>query len=384
MKNIFDYALASIFRHGSKNFFITVIFGVIVFLLSSMMFIVSSLKSQYLEISKEFPDILVQKKINERSVLIDEKELDEFWSDPVISSIEGRIWGQYFFDLKGVYVTIIGVESFGNYYQKEIENLALNFGDEKLSFMASDAVLKMLKDDLEIYNSVVFFTPDDKMLRLKPVGKLNLKHSLENNDIILMDMDSARAILGIKKPYFRDVVIRLSNPNESKFVANKINTKKTLKAATKDEILKNYMLLYDYKSGWFLLFFIIIFLTFSVILYDKASGLASEERREIWILKAVGWDISDIIFYKVIEALIMSISAFLIALVLSIFFVYFLNAPFLKNIFVGFDSLKHPFILSFVFDFKGLSMVFFSTIPLYVAVCIIPAWKIAIDDENLK
>ena len=70
MRNIFNYTLASITRYGYKNLTITFIFGVLVWLLSSVLMITNSLNNEYKSISKEFPDILVNKSYGGRSYLI--------------------------------------------------------------------------------------------------------------------------------------------------------------------------------------------------------------------------------------------------------------------------------------------------------------------------
>ena len=121
-------------------------------------------------------------------------------------------------------------------------------------------------------------------------------------------------------------------------------------------------------------------LAFAIILYDKSSGISSEEKREIAILKALGWDISDIIKFKLIEASILSMLTFFIALNLAIFFVYFLKAPILSEVFNSFSNLKLDFDLIFVFDFKLVVLLFLLSIPLYVAVSIIPAYKASVRD----
>jgi len=119
-----------------------------------------------------------------------------------------------------------------------------------------------------------------------------------------------------------------------------------------------------------------------MIIYDKASGLSSEEKREIGILKAVGWTIDDILKEKFHEAFVISFVSFITAICLSMFYVYFLNAPILRDIFIGYSSLKPEFSLPFSFDFQTFSIVFFLTIPIYVAATIIPSWRVASMDAD--
>ena len=71
---------------------------------------------------------------------------------------------------------------------------------------------------------------------------------------------------------------------------------------------------------------------------------------------------------------------FFIALNLAIFFVYFLKAPILSEVFSGFSNLKLDFDLIFVFDFKLVVLLFLLSVPLYVAVSIIPAYKASVRD----
>ena len=75
-----------------------------------------------------------------------------------------------------------------------------------------------------------------------------------------------------------------------------------------------------------------------------------------------------------------SVLTFFIALNLAIFYVYILKAPILSGVFTGFGNLKLDFDLIFVFDFKLIVLLFFLSVPLYVGVSIIPAYKASVRD----
>ena len=124
MNNIFDYALNSIFRYGLKNILITIIFGILVFLLSSVIFITNSLKAEYKGISANLPDILVQRYYGGKAHFIDEKMVDEFLLMPSVSSVQPRIWGQYHFERESVYLTLFGVQSYQKHFDKSIDEIA--------------------------------------------------------------------------------------------------------------------------------------------------------------------------------------------------------------------------------------------------------------------
>lgn len=405
MNNIFDYAILSIFRYGSKNISITIIFGILVFLLSSCLFITQAIKGEYNAISKDLPDILVQSYYGEKSHFIDESYVDKFYEIPSVKAVSPRIWGQYYFQKEKVYseifnkdknitlfdrfflendkayFTIFGILPYQKNFIKELDNT--DFSDKNENFMLiSTSVREFVKIYENAFKFVPFFTPKNELIKLIPNGNFSSQSSLLNSDFIAMNEENARKILGIKNGFYSDIVLEISNKNEVNFIAEKIRLNyPDLRVLTKDEIIKKYKFLYDYKSGFFLMLLAILALTFIVILYDKASGLRSEEKREIGILRAIGWDISDIIKFKIYESLILSVLAFFIAITLAIFYVFILQAPILSDIFMGYTHLKPKFDLSFTLDFKILTMLFLLSVPLYISATIIPSFKAASSDE---
>ena len=146
---------------------------------------------------------------------------------------------------------------------------------------------------------------------------------------------------------------------------------------TKEQLKMSYEHLYNYKSGIFLALFTIALFTFFIIIYDKVSGLSSQEKREVGILKAVGWSINDILKEKFYESSLISLFSYFLGIGISFFYVYILQAPLLKNIFIGYSNLQSSFELPFVMDYQTLFLVFFLSVPIYIAATIIPAWRVA-------
>jgi ABC-type lipoprotein release transport system permease subunit len=198
-----------------------------------------------------------------------------------------------------------------------------------------------------------------------------------------MPAKMALEIFGMSKDEATDIVLSVANPEEIPTIIEKIrNIYPDTRIITQNDLRVSYQNIFDYKSGMFLALFIVSAFTFFMIVYDKASGLSSEEKKEIGILKAIGWKIDDILKEKFYEAFIVSFVAFLSALILALFFVYTLEAPLIKDIFIGYSRLKPSFSLPFVFDFQTVFLLFFLSIPLYLAAIIIPSWKVASMDAD--
>jgi ABC-type antimicrobial peptide transport system permease subunit len=146
---------------------------------------------------------------------------------------------------------------------------------------------------------------------------------------------------------------------------------------TTQDLKVSYQNIFDYKSGLFLALFIVALFTFFIIIYDKSSGLSSEEKREIGVLKAIGWRVDDVIKEKFYESFIISLFSYALGVGVALAYVYLLKAPLLRDIFVGYSQLKTDFELPFVFDIQTLFLVFFLSVPIYMAATIIPSWRVA-------
>jgi ABC-type lipoprotein release transport system permease subunit len=140
--------------------------------------------------------------------------------------------------------------------------------------------------------------------------------------------------------------------------------------------------MFNYKGGLFLALFIVCLFSFFMIIYDKSSGLNSEEKKEIGILKAVGWSTNDVLKWKFYEGAIISFVAYLLGFILSFFYVYILKAPLLKDLFLGSSSLKPDFNLPFELNLELLAIVFFICIPIYIAATIFPSWRASVGETD--
>lgn len=146
----------------------------------------------------------------------------------------------------------------------------------------------------------------------------------------------------------------------------------------KREVEKGYENLYNYKGGLFLILYIISLLTFMLILYQRYSMVYSSERKEIGILRAVGWSIRDILKLKFYETLILVLISFVIGVALAYGYVFILGAPILIEIFLGGANLANHAVLVPVIEFGILGSLFLLyAVPFFAAV-LIPSWRIAV------
>ncbi len=383
---LLDFSLLSIFRRGSKNIFIFFVFTLLIFLLSSVLFVSNSIKSELDTTLNELPDITVQRLQAGRAINIPLSRVDSLLSIEGVKAVVPRVWGYYYFANAGVNFSVVGIDSFEDQYRDLYSKLCNKFDFDKLKkdsgMLVGEGVKKILQNSFygDYFN---FVKPDGGLVKIKIDGVFKGDTKLESNDIILLTSKKAREIFGMSKNEAVDFVVKVANPTEIPNIARKITALyPDTRVITKEDLSISYQNLFDYKGGLFLALFVISSFTFFMIIYDKASGISSDEKREIGILKAVGWKIDDILKEKFYEAFILSFASFTTAICLSIFYVYFLNAPLLKDIFIGYSTLKPAFDLPFSFDFQTNAVIFFLTVPIYIAATIIPSWRVASMDAD--
>ena len=377
---LIEYAINAILRQKYKSFFITTIFTLLIFLLTSIFFITNSIKYELNSTVDALPEIVVQKIKAGRHYDIDVDAQNDILEITGVTDAVARVWGYYYFENAGVNFSIVGVDEFEAQYKNSLSNI-VEKSNLTTSANASMVVGSGVKETMvqnyykEYFN---FIKPDGTLKKVDVVGVFDGDTQLESNDMIVMTKDNVREIFDIEDDKATDIVVKVSNPDEVVTIAAKIKLLyPDSRIITKNDLKISYQNIFDYKSGVFLAIFIIALFTFFIIIYDKSSGLSSEEKREIGILKATGWTVDDVLKEKFYESFIISFIAYLLGVLLAFAFVYLLQAPILRDIFVGYSQLKTTFELPFVFDFQTLFLVFFLSVPIYIAATIIPSWRVA-------
>ncbi|QOY52869.1 ABC transporter permease [Candidatus Sulfurimonas baltica] len=379
---LIEYAINSLLRQKYKSFFITAVLTTLIFILTSVFFITNSIKYELQSTVDSLPEIVVQKIKAGRHSDIDVSVADDILEIAGVTSTVSRVWGYYYFENIGVNFSIVGIEKYEQQYKNSFENIAKTFDFSVNSMIVGEGVKNSMNKSYynEYFN---FIKPDGKLKKIMISGVFKPETELESNDIIVMSKDNVREIFDIEDSKATDIVVNVSNVDEIQTVASKIKLMfPDSRVITKDDLKISYQNIFDYKSGVFLALFTIALFTFFIIIYDKASGLSSEEKREIGILKAIGWRVDDVLKEKFYEGFIISFFSYLLGVLLSLAFVYILKAPFLQNIFTGYSELKTSFELPFVFDIQTLSLIFFLSVPIYIAAIIIPSWRSATLDSD--
>ncbi len=384
---LIDFTLKSLKRRLTKKLSVIFIFSLLVFLLVSVFSISSSIKKE-LEISVDaLPEIIVQKMSGGRQTLIPVNRAYEIATIPGVQSAYDRVWGYYYFANDNVNFTVIGLDfdlkAYKQKYNDVIEIYAEVTDTINTPFMIVGSGVHKLLEENFYKNYYNFIKVTGGQLETKIIGLFTDASAMETNDIILMPANYVRELFDVSENYATDIVVRIPNPEEIEIVKQKLSSMyPDCRIVSRSDIEASYQNIFDYKSGLFLVLLIAAFVAFFILVYDNASGLSIEDRREIGILKAVGWQVENILQIKFIEGSLISIFSFFLGTGTALFYVYILQAPILRDIFTGASNLKPTFDLIPVVDIEILTLIFILTVPIYILATVIPSWKSSVIDAD--
>lgn len=383
---LLDYAIRSLMRRFGKSFFIFFILSLLIFVLASVLMIADAIKLELNTTLKTLPQITLQRFIAGKQSDVPLERVEALLDIEGVTAITPRVWGYYYFKPAGVNFSIVGIDAYEEQYSKTLSNLTQHFDikllEKENGMIIGEGVKKILRENYytDFFN---FITSEGKWQRVYIAGVFHSDLALESNDLILLPKKLAYAIFGMDEHKATDIIVKVANVKEIATIVQKINERyPDMRAITQDDIRVSYQNIFDYKSGFFLALFSICAFAFFIIIYDKTSGLSSEEKREIGILKAIGWSSDDILKEKFYESFTLSLSAFLLGVTGSLFYVYALQAPLLRNLFMGYSALKPSFALPFSVDVSMLVLLFLLSVPIYIAATLIPAWRASTLDAD--
>ncbi|MGJ0330850.1 FtsX-like permease family protein [Aliarcobacter cryaerophilus] len=376
MKSSVFINLIFLLLHKQKTKYISIFIlaTLTIFLLSTVIFIKSSLQNEILKTLESHNDFIIQKEFGGRIFDIENQLEDRLKNIYGVKNITKRVYGRYKFLSEDVYFTIIGVD-FSN-LNKELKNLGLQniSKDEMIVGFEVDNLLKKYK----YTNYYDFFLPNKEIKKVKIAKVLEKESNIISSDIIILDINLARDVLGINRDFSTNIAFDVPNELERANIKQKLQRLDlNLNIIQKEDILKKYETIFNYKGGVFLILYLVVLFAFIMILYQRYSQVSINERKQIAIFKAIGYSVRDIIKIKMSENFVIAFVSYLIGVLLAYFFVFILNAPILKNIFIDFSNIKNDFIIYPYIEFSTFVTLFLFFMVLFLSSVLIPVWKIS-------
>lgn len=376
-KKILEYALSSLLRRRYKNLAVMAVFSFLTAFLASVLFLTHSFKVEALHVLIDAPELIVQKISGGRHDLIPAGYIKKIRDIPGVGKVVPRYWGYYYDSLTDGNYTILGMDENGPEFKLLEGRIPSRRGECAIGKGVSEARFAGIGGE-------VFFTDGKgKIMDVRIVGIFTSESEILTNDLVLLHKEDALRLFGTPADKATDIVVEVYNESEVPTVARKI--KRMLpdtRPIMRSEIIRTYENIFNWRSGMILTMFLGSVIAFCILAWDKATGLSAEERGEIGILKAIGWETSDVLELKFWEGTVISVTSFLTGLILAYVHVFFFNASLIAPALKGWSTVFPRFRPIPYINLYQIFVMFFLTVFPYVVSTVVPSWKAAITDPD--
>jgi ABC-type lipoprotein release transport system permease subunit len=365
-RTMVDFTLSSLWRRKARNLSLITVYTLVVFVFASTMFFSHALKREAALILKDMPEMVVQKVVAGRHALIPTSYASRLSGIRGVTSAEPRLWGYYFFPSIKANYTVMAPEAFKH---------------PKGNAIVGPGVARA--HGLKKGDAIGFKAADGSPIQFTIAGILPVESELVSADLILVSKADFRQLFDIPEGYATDLALSVRNQRELPTIAAKIvEMLPDARPIMRDEMLRTYEAVFDWRHGLLIAVLLGGLLSFGILAWDKASGLSAEERKEIGILKAIGWETSDVILVKFWEGTVISLTSFLAGILFAYIHVFFSSAVLFESVLKGWSVLYPRFRLTpFVSPYQVITLFFLVVVP-YTVATIIPSWKAATVDPD--
>jgi len=360
-------------KRKGKNLSLIAVYSFVLFLLSSALFTGEALKKEAALILQDSPEMIVQKLMAGRQDLIPLSYMEPIGAIRGVQSVEPRLWGYYYDSLSGANYTVMVNNSLNDKEGGVVTGRGV----------ARRSTIEGTEKNLTKGDIIPFKAADGSALPLEIRGFLPASSELVTADLVLVAEKDFRKLFSFPEGKATDLVLRVRNSLELPTIAEKITKLyPDTRPVEREQILRTYDAVFNWRSGIIVVVLTGAMFAFVILAWDKATGLSAQEKREIGILKAVGWETSDILLMKFWEGAVVSLTSFFVGFVLAYLHVFVASFILFEPVLKGWSVLYPEFRLTPHIDGYQVATLFFLTVIPYTVVPIVPSWRLATIDPD--
>lgn len=359
------FALGAGARRAPRNAAIALGIAFTVSLFGSGLFLVESLRALHRRAASEAPSLVVSRLEGGRPALVDPGEAQAFSDLLGVRSVRPRVWGYvYFAALEGNIVV------HGERRAPEARDGAT----------VGPGIARLL--GLRVGDRLALATPTHQAVyRVEDI--LPVESALLTHDAILVDEAEARALLGIPQSRATDFAIDVFPPEETSAVAEAIAQRMPAsRVLDRETLARLYELTFDGRGGLLGALFLPTLAALLLLAWERLSGLSPAERREIGVLKAVGWSTEDVLAVRMMESGLVALTGTVAGLIAAYVHVHVFEALLLAPFLAGWSNLRAPLDVAPATDLGTLLSIVAVVVVPFVALSAIPAWRAATLDPD--
>ena len=377
---LLGFAWGSLGRRRGKSLALGAGLALGVALIAAVLFVTSSLRGEAARARGVAPDLVVQRLVGGRPALVPPAWASFVAARPGVRRARPRVWGYVFLPAVQANVTVVGREP-GDGGGLDAVAGALAAGrdakpGERWAAVVGDGLARLL--GVGPGNVIALPSARAEARPLSVVGTFASAVSLFASDVVLLDERDARVVLDCPEDEATDLAVDLTNPDEAAVVAAAVTERLPgARVIDRRSLARVHELTYGRRAGIVFAASLPGLLALLVLAHDRASGLGPAERREIAVLKAVGWSTSDVLAAKLWESSIVGVAATTAGVVLAYGWVFVAGAPGLREVLAGWSVLYPTAPLVPAIDAGELVGLCGSVLGAFVALSVVPSFRAA-------
>lgn len=380
---LFAYALGAMARRSGRNIAIAVGLAVVVLAFATVLFTSEGLRAMSQRYAREAPSLTVERLVAGRASLVDVADAARIASIPGVQSATPRVWGYLYLAALEANVTIVSSHGAGALASAGADELA---DDETI--LGSDVAhsLGLRRGDrvaMTVAESTQGEVPIPRVLHVRSV--LEPRSALLAGDLVLVNDATARALLDVPADRATDLAVDVFPPEESGVVAAAIvDTLHGARVIDRESLGRSFELTFDARAGLLAATLVPALLALLLLAWERLTGLSDEERREIGVLKAIGWTTSDVLWARLSEAAMVAVFGSALGLLLAYIHAFVLGAPLLAPALFGWSNMRPALVIAPATDPMELVMLFAAVVVPFAGISVVPAWRAAnVDPDRL-
>lgn len=365
-RNILDFTIASLLRRKGKNLALALVYAFVVFLVASVVFLTSAIRHEATQVLASSPEIVVQRLVAGRHDYIPLAYMEALRAIKGVQGVKSRLWGYYYDPTTSANYTLMARDT------GEIPPGSIVVGGGVARGL-------MVREN----GTIPFKTYSGSYVFLTIQEILDSELEIVSSDLILVNEADFRTIFNTMEGKATDLVLEVRNSRELTTIALKITQLfPDTRPVLREEILRTYEAVFDWRGGLSIVVLSGAILGFVILVWDKATGLSAEEKREIGILKGIGWETTDVLLTKFWEGAVISLSSFFTGLLLAYGHVFWSGFVLFEPAIKGWSVLYPRFSLTPAHGLYEISTLFVLTVVPYTLTTIIPSWRAATIDPD--
>ena len=374
------YALGAMRRRAGRNVAIALGLAVVVLAFATVLFTSEGLRAMSQAYAAEAPSLTVERLVAGRASLVDVADAARIAPIPSVRSVTPRVWGYLYLAALEANVTIVSSRSVTTLEQAPLEDGDALFGSDvarALGLRAGDRVA------VSVANSSGDEVPVPRFLRVRSV--LDPSSALLAGDLVVVNETTARELLDVPTDRATDFVVDVFPPEESSIVsADIVDALSGTRVIDRESLGRSFELTFDARAGLLSATLVPALLALLLLAWERLTGLSDEERREIGVLKAVGWSTSDVLSARLLEAGLVAVFGSVLGLVLAYLHAFVLGAPLLAPALFGWSNVRPALVIAPATDPVELLMLLAAIVVPFAGISIVPAWRAAnVDPDRL-